>query len=500
VKVFHLYDWEAAVKSVPELRIRKGNDAPVNPNGDFVLYWMIAYRRVNWNYSLDRAVAWCLELKKPLVILEALRCDYQWASIRFHRFIIDGMADNAQRCKKHNVVYYPYVEAESGAGKGLLLTLASKACVVVTDDFPDFFLPRMVAAASGKLPVLLEQIDANGLLPMRAADRVFPTAYAFRRFLQKELPSHLLDHPRPEPFKGVNLNKPKSLPKEVVKGWPTASTKTLKGESGFLGSLPLDHDVSVVNERGGAGSAQQLLKEFLENRLSLYPEKRNEPEAEGTSGLSPYLHFGYISVHHIFRQLMKKENWFFDRLSEKATGSRTGWWGMSEGAEAFLDELITWRELGYNMCWQRDDYDRYETLPDWALTTLKAHEMDERKHIYSLEELERGRTHDPLWNAAQMQLCRQGCVHNYLRMLWGKKILEWSATPQKALRVMIELNNKYALDGRDPNSYSGILWVLGRYDRPWGPERPIYGKVRFMSSKNTARKVHVENYVKKYAP
>lgn len=197
---------------------------------------------------------------------------------------------------------------------------------------------------------------------------------------------------------------------------------------------------------------------------------------------------------------MRTEDWFFDRIAEKATGSRSGWWGMSEAPEAFLDELITWRELGFNMCWQRNDYDRYASLPDWALKTLKVHEMDERDYVYSLEAFETAGTHDPLWNAAQTQLVREGRIHNYLRMLWGKKILEWSPTPGKALSVMIELNNKYALDGRDPNSYSGIFWVLGRYDRPWGPERPVYGKIRYMSSKNTARKVRVGEYIKQYAP
>jgi deoxyribodipyrimidine photo-lyase len=370
--------------------------------------------------------------------------------------------------------------------------------VVVTDDYPDFFLPNMVTAAAGKIPVLLELVDSNGLLPMRAADRVFPTAYAFRRFLQKNLQSYLFEHPKAEPLEGVKLKRPGSFPREILKKWPMAPLKVLSGNSATLASLPLDHDVGIVNAYGGATEAEQVVKGFLESRLRHYPEKRNQPEAEGTSGLSPYLHFGHISVHQIFHDLMGRENWFFDRIAEKATGSRSGWWGMSQAAEAFLDQLITWRELGFNICRQRDDYHLFDSLPDWALNTLKLHEMDERSYVYSLEEFETARTHDPLWNAAQKQLVREGWIHNYLRMLWGKKILEWSPTPRKALSVMIELNNKYALDGRDPNSYSGIFWVLGRYDRPWGPERPIYGKIRYMSSKNTARKVHVKNYIKKY--
>jgi deoxyribodipyrimidine photo-lyase len=164
-----------------------------------------------------------------------------------------------------------------------------------------------------------------------------------------------------------------------------------------------------------------------------------------------------------------------------------------------LDQLITWRELGYNMCWQRDDYDRYESLPAWAKKTLAEHARDPRQYVYALEQFEAAETHDELWNAAQRQLVRDGTIHNYLRMLWCKKILHWSATPQDALETMLELNNKYALDGRNPNSYSGIFWVLGRYDRAWGPERPIFGKIRYMTSDNTARKVRVSEYLEQYS-
>jgi deoxyribodipyrimidine photo-lyase len=484
---------------VPELRIRKANEDPVNSNGQFVLYWMIAYRRITYNFSLQRAIEWAKELNKPLLILEALRSGYPWASDRLHRFILDGMADHARQLKKYRALYYPYVELTSDEGKGLLEALAEKACVVVTDEFPAFFVPRMVGAVSRRLPVHLDVVDSNGLLPLRAADRVFATAYAFRRFLQKNLPSHLIEHPKAQPLKGADLPKLDSLPRGIKKRWAMASPQILKGVPGVLDPLPIDHNVAVVNERGGSERAEQVLKEFLGERLSRYSEYRNQPEEEVTSGLSPYLHFGHISVHQIFQGLMEMEGWFFDRLSTRASGSRSGWWGMSEAAESFLDELVTWRELGFNMCWQRADYDRYESLPEWALETLRKHKKDKRPYLYSLEEFEGARTHDPLWNAAQIQLVREGRIHNYLRMLWGKKILHWTPSPAEALHVMIELNNKYALDGRDPNSYSGIFWVLGRYDRPWGPERRVFGKVRYMSSKNTARKVRVRDYVKKYA-
>jgi deoxyribodipyrimidine photo-lyase len=173
---------------------------------------------------------------------------------------------------------------------------------------------------------------------------------------------------------------------------------------------------------------------------------------------------------------------------------------MSAQAEAFLDQLVTWRELGFNLAAKREDAERYASLPPWALTTLERHAGDPRPHLYAPEQFERAQTHDPLWNAAQVQLVREGRIHGYLRMLWGKKVLEWSPSPERALAVMLELNNRYALDGRDPNSTSGILWCLGRYDRPWGPERPIFGTVRYMSSENTARKVRVAGYVASHAP
>ena len=172
---------------------------------------------------------------------------------------------------------------------------------------------------------------------------------------------------------------------------------------------------------------------------------------------------------------------------------------MSESAESFLDELVTWRELGFNMAWQYSDYDRYDSLPDWAIRTLEDHSADPRPYVYELQEFEEAKTHDELWNAAQRQLLVEGRIHNYLRMLWGKKILQWTQSPQEALDVMVELNNKYALDGRDPNSYSGIFWVLGRYDRAWGPERPVFGKIRYMTSKNTARKYPVKKYIQKFS-
>jgi len=486
---------------VPASRIRTCNNAPIRIDGEFVLYWMIAFRRLSSNFSLQRAVELAVELQKPLVIFEPLRVGYQWASDRIHRFVIDGMAENASRVavlKNAGVVYYPYVEPRADTGKGLLAALASRACVVVTDDFPSFFLPRMVEAAASRLPVRLEAVDSNGLLPLRATDRVFTTAFSFRAFLQKQLPPHLIEFPQPDPLKGLKLPSLNAMPSDITKRWPIAAPNLLSGDAAMLASLPIDHSVGVAETRGGTTAACEKLSRFLERSLPHYAAGANDPDADNRSGLSPYLHFGHISPHELFHELMTREEWSPASLGKKTGGKREGWWGVSPGAEAWLDEFVTWRELGYNMSSHRDDYDQFESLPDWAQATLAKHESDPREHVYSLDEFATAATHDELWNAAQTQLVREGRIHNYLRMLWGKKILEWSETPREALTTMIELNNRYALDGRNPNSYSGILWTLGRYDRPWGPERPIFGTVRYMSSDSTRKKLRVNQYLRTF--
>jgi deoxyribodipyrimidine photo-lyase len=272
----------------------------------------------------------------------------------------------------------------------------------------------------------------------------------------------------------------------------------LNADPRFLKSLPIDHSTGAVETAGGAEAAEETLRGFLRRRLEAYHTDRNHPDEDATSGLSPYLHFGHVSVHQVFSELAEKENWSHEKLGRRTQGQKEGWWGMTQGAESFLDELITWRELGFNLCCRREDHDQFSSLPPWAFEDLLSHARDSRPHVYSLEEFEGARTHDPLWNAAQKQLLQEGRIHNYLRMLWGKKILHWSASPQEALDIMTELNNKYALDGRDPNSYTGIFWVLGRYDRPWGPIRPVFGKIRYMSSRSTMRKVRVSEYLEKY--
>jgi deoxyribodipyrimidine photo-lyase len=199
-------------------------------------------------------------------------------------------------------------------------------------------------------------------------------------------------------------------------------------------------------------------------------------------------------------QVLRREGWTPMLLAPRVDGRRQGWWGVSPPAEAFLDQLVTWRELGLNWAAHRPDHLEWSSLPAWARATLGRHAADQRVPCYDLAAFQEARTHDPLWNAAQRQLLREGLIHNTLRMLWGKKILEWSASPEAALEIMLQLNDRHALDGRDPNSYTGIFWVLGRHDRPWAPERPILGTVRYMSSGNQAKKHAVKGYLARFGP
>ncbi len=479
-------------------RVRELNDAPVHPRRAWVLYWMTSFRRARSNFALDRALWHAKTLGRPLVVLEALRVASPHASDRLHTFVLQGMADNAAAFADSPVHHYPYVEREAGEGAGLVEALARDACVVVGDDWPGFFIPRLHRAMAPRLPVRFEVVDSNGLFPMHDTPRVFSTAHSFRVHLQKTLPAHLATQPLEAPLRGLSLPTLEKLPRRLTGRWPRAGDEALRAAPSFLATLPIDHSVPPVALRGGSSAARDRARHFVTHALSAYHERRDEPEVDGTSRLSPALHFGHLSTHELF-QLVLPAGWAPDRLGRSIGGARQGWWQVPAPTEAFLDQLVTWRELSFNMASHRpDDFTSFDALPPWALATMKAHQHDARPHLYTREEFERGLTHDPLWNAAMGQLRSEGWFHNHLRMLWGKKIYEWSPSGREALRTMDFLMSRYALDGRDPVSWSGALWVLARYDRAWGPGRPIFGTLRFMSSANLARKVRVKDYLQRF--
>jgi len=477
------------VKSaVPEQRISTLVDRP--PSGDYVLYWMTGYRRLRSNFALQRAADWSRYLGLPLVVFAALRSDYPWASDRIHAFAIDGISDVVAGCAGR-VACVAYIEPERGASKGLLKRLTEGAAVMVGDDAPVFFLPAARQAAAEQTQCRFEVVDHNGLVPMAITDRDFRRAVDLRRFNQQVLPDHLDDLPDSDPLAGLHAAMPPGVA-AVMADYPSAPV-----QRDIVADLPIDHSVGVTPLVGGEQAAQARLAEFVISGLLRYDE-RNQPDAQAESGLSPFLHFGQISVHDVFRAVTQAEDWSPTELSPSARGGRSGWWGLSEQAEGFLDQVVTWRDIGYRAAYRDSAYDQYDALPDWARRTLEEHAADRREYVYSLDEFARAETHDEVWNAAQRQLVETGTIHNYLRMLWGKKILEWTQHPRVAHDVMFELNNRYALDGRDPNSVSGIHWVLGRFDRAWGPEREIFGKVRYMTSQSTLRKLRLKSYLSIY--
>lgn len=491
-----------SLPSVPAIRLRTLSTADVRKDGAYVLYWMTMFRRARSNFALQRALEWGEKLKRPVVVLETLKVDYPYASERLHAFLLQGMADNQRRFQGTKVLHHPFVATTPGGDEGIVAAFAKRACVVVADDWPAFFLPKYLADTAAPLDVRFEVVDANGLLPLAATERVFTTAFSFRAFLQKELPKHLGEQgfPVEDPVEDAEVPRATAaLVKDLLPRWPAAPAALLEARPEALASLPLDHRVKPVETRGGSEPAEKLLSHFITRKLARYPEDRNEPELDGTTGLSPYLHFGHLCTHQVFAALARLERWSPEKLGKSNGGKREGWWKMSPAAEAFVDQFVTWRELGFNGT-KREDFFTPDGLPAFARATLEKHRGDTRTYRYTYEQLESGRTHDALWNAAQVQMVRTGWMHNYLRMLWGKKILEWSNDHREAYVTMERLMNTWALDGRDPNSYSGYGWVCGLYDRAWGPERPIFGTVRYMSSDNTARKLRVKDYIRRYAP
>jgi deoxyribodipyrimidine photo-lyase len=473
-------------------RLRRLNGARTNRNGDFVLYWAQIYRRLERNHALDYALRCATETGKPLVVYEGLRLDYPWASRRFHRFLLEGMAANAAGAARRGIHYWPFVETPKSPAPDLVPRLAARAALVVTDDYPCFVVPRQSEALARRTEVPVIAVDGNSIVPLSLLGPAVSAAAHLRPRIHKAFaeawPHRAAREPRVSDAAASKVTPPFDL-------WRADDLDA------FLESLPVDPSVAPVRSTpGGSDAGRARLQSFAKKRLAGYAEERSLPRspAEGhASGLSPYLHFGHLSIEEVVeRALGTTGKWTTDELRVHCRGKREGFFTDDPDVNAFLDEAVTWRDVGFQWHWsrRRDTESLARALPGWALATLAAHAPDRRPYLYSLEEWEAGATHDPLWNAAQRELVATGTIHSYLRMLWGKKVLEWSRTPDEAYRTLEHLNNKYALDGRDPNSYTGILWCFGLFDRPWAPERPVLGQLRYMSSENTARKFKLGPY------
>ena len=485
------------MKNINSKRVFKRNEKEPNPDGNYVLYWMQINRRFEYNYALEYAVGWANKLGKPLLIYEGLKSDYPWASDRFHHFLMEGMEENLEYAKGNNINYYSYLEDKSGAGSGLLYELAENACTVISDEFPVYIIREHNEKVGPKLEIPYITVDSNGLIPLGLTDKAPYNAYFFRKIMQRNFLECFTNPPEKNPLEDLENKTKIRLEDDFLSKYPPAEEK-FKNREKFISSLPINHDVGKIELQGTRRAALGKLGQFIQYGLSKYDENRNDPDENAASGLSPWLHFGKISQYEIVDTVLEHqpEGWSLDNITFNK-GSTGGFFNGDSNVDAFLDEIITWREVGFHFAHHEPDYDQYETLPDWALETLEEHKSDPREYIYELEEFAQSQTHDEIWNAAQTQLREEGVMQNYLRMLWGKKVLEWTPNPEIALAYLIELNNRYAIDGRDPNSYSGIFWIFGRFDRAW-QERPIYGKVRYMTSDSTRKKLKLKQYLDTY--
>ncbi len=448
-------------------RIQLLNDRPENANGRYVLYWMQMYKRATHNHALNFAVESANERKLPLVVYEGLKYYYPWANDRLHTFILEGVAEKRAEFAAKGIRYIFYLQRNEDDPKNTVAQLAREAALIVTDDFPCFIIPHHNRVISERAQIPVYAVDSNGVIPMSKFEKEEYAAYTIRPKIKKMWGEYL----KPFKDKKVKIEAP-----ELEVDCPETEV-TDKNIAELVAQCDIDHTVKPSPiYHGGSRNAKARLKLFLREIFPKYSELRNEASVDGTSRLSMYLHFGFISVREIIEAVDKAEH------------------APAEARQVFLEELIVRRELSFNFTRFNSNYNSLECLPAWVQQTMREHIDDKRDFLYSLEELENCQTHDEIWNAAQRELVETGGMHNYVRMLWGKNVIAWSKSYEEAFAILEHLNNKYALDGRNPNSYAGILWCFGKHDRPWF-ERPVFGKIRYMNSNGTKRKIDAPKYI-----
>ncbi|MGI8457706.1 MAG: deoxyribodipyrimidine photo-lyase [Propionibacteriaceae bacterium] len=441
-------------------RVKRLNDDP-ETDGIYVLYWMQQSQRAELNHALEYAIHRANELELPLLVAFGLMDDYPEANLRHYSFLVQGLADVAAALEKRGIVFV----VQRGAPDTVALRLAADAALVVCDRG---YLRHQrqwrdhLAAEAGRQVV---QVETDVVVPVElVSQKKESAARTLRPRLSPHLDRFLVDL-RPTKLRTTTR--------------PDVDGEDLTDVDALLGRLKLDRDVAPVPLfTGGTTAGTKVLRAFLKKNFTTYATNRNQPQTDDVSHMSKYLHFGQLSPVWIALQVREH--------------------GSSENVDAYLEELIIRRELPMNYVFYEPAYDRYSALPDFAKNTLAEHRSDEREHTYTRSQLEKAATHDPYWNAAMKEMIFTGYMHNYMRMYWGKKIIEWSKTPETAYRTTLYLNKKYFLDGRDPNSYANVAWVFGQHDRGW-TERPVFGKVRWMSASGLERKADPDAYVEKVA-
>lgn len=444
-------------------RVTVRSDAPV-AHGRYVLYWMQQSQRAADNHALEYAAQQANERGLPLVVGFGLTAGYPGANRRHFHFLLEGLRETARAVEQRGARFV----LRLGDPADVAIGLAAEAALVVCDRG---YLRHQrawrdrVAREAGRRVV---EVESDAVVPVEvASSKREYAARTIRPKIRRKLREYLV------PLASTPLRQDgAALDLARV---PLADLDALDG---LLDRLGVDGSVPPVPQHfpGGAAAARARFRRFLDRSLARYAEDSNQPQTESVSGMSPYLHFGQVSPLALALEVA---------ASPLAA---------DEGAVAFLEQLLVRRELSLNYCWFEPRYDAWDALPAWARATLTAHRTDRRAHVYGEAQLEAARTHDPYWNAAMEEMKVTGSMHNYMRMYWGKKILEWTADPAEALAVTLRLDDRWFLDGRDPNSVAGVQWIYGLHDRPW-QEREVFGTVRTMTAAGLERKCDIRGYV-----
>jgi deoxyribodipyrimidine photo-lyase len=446
---------------IQEERIRPLNEKDVR-EGDYVLYWMQEAQRAEYNHALEYAVQRANELGHPLLVIFGLMTGYPEANLRHYAFLLEGLQDVKEALKERKIKFV----VRWGSPDEVALDTGKTASLIVCDMSYLRLQKKWREKVAEAADCAVVQVETEVVVPVElASDKREHAARTLRPKIREHLDEFL-----------VGL-EPTTVEKQSLNMQADGLDLSDVGE--ILDNMELDRSVKPLSHlyRGGTSEAKKILEHFLESRLDTYVEHRNQPQTDDVSHMSKYLHYGHISPIHVALKIQDANS-------------------PQEDLDSYLEELIIRRELSMNFCHYTPDYDKFSCLPNWARETLEEHKDDEREYLYTRKQLENAETHDEYWNAAMNEMRHTGYMHNYMRMYWGKKVLEWSASPGEAFATTLYLNNKYFLDGRDPNSYANVAWVFGQHDRGW-KERDVYGTVRYMSAGGLKRKAKPEEYVEK---